>query len=154
MKKMAIFRKDSGFTLVEIMVVVGVIIVILALALPSMLRSRMNANEVAAISHCRLVANSCQSYYANVSPHTYPSGFEELATANPPYLDDTFNAVSPERQGYIFTYRRVNSDSFYVRANPRSYGRTGVRYFYVDETGIITSNDKVPAGPDDPPVSG
>ena len=148
------FRKDSGFTLVEIMVVVGVIIVILALALPSMLRSRMNANELAAIAHCRLVANACQSYYVNVLSHTYPAGFEELATSNPPYIDSTFNANRPERQGYVFIYTRRNSESFWLRADPIRRGRTGVRYFYVDETGVVTNRVGGQAGPDDPPVSG
>ncbi len=144
----------QGFTLVEIMIVVGIIVILLVLALPSMLRSRMNANESAAIASCRLVANACQSYYTNSLPHTYPSSFSELATADPPYIDTMFDAINPERHGYIFTYARSDSETFYIRADPYKEGRTGVRYFYVDETGVITNKIGGKAGPEDEPVSG
>jgi type IV pilus assembly protein PilA len=147
-------KRKASFTLVEIMVVVGVIVILMTLAIPSMLRSRINTNEAAAVASCRTVADACQSYYANVIPHTYPSGFEELVTLEPPYIDNIFNAVAPERQGYIFTYTIPNSESFIVRAEPISPGRSGVRYFYVDETGLITNRIGGAAGPNDPPVSG
>ena len=147
-------KNKNGFTLVEIMVVVAIIVIIFTLAVPIMLRSRMNANEVAAIGHCRLIANACQSYYTNVQPHTYPASIAVLTTLTPPYLDQSFNAAAPQRQGYIFTYGRTSADSFWVRARPRSVGRTGNRYFYVDETGVIRARTGGPAGPTDPPVSG
>ena len=143
-----------GFTLVEIMVVVGVILIVLTLALPPMLRSRMHANEVSAISHCRLISNACQAYYSNVIQHTYPSGLDDLIVPilDPPYIDSIL--ASGEKQGYNFTYDLVNEDSFTLRANPRNVGRTGNRYFYVDETGVIRNAEGGEAGPDDDPVSG
>ncbi|MFC1709897.1 type II secretion system protein [Candidatus Omnitrophota bacterium] len=146
--------RNHGFTLIEIMVVVGVIVVLMVLAMPSMIRSRLNANESSAITVCRQVSNACQFYYSNVSPHTYPSGFQELANANPQYLDDTFDTVRPEKHGYRFTYTREDSENFSIIGEPASEGRTGVRYFYVDEVGVITNKAGEQAGPNDDPVSG
>ena len=146
--------KNSGFTLVEIMVVVGIIMIVLTLALPNMLRSRISANEAAAVANCRLISNACQGYYANVIPHTYPLSLEGLIepTSNPPYIDTTL--ATGTKQGYLFTYAFVNDDSFTLLANPKNVGRTGNRYFYVDETGTITNKEGGKAGPDDNPVSG
>lgn len=147
-------KRNCGFTLIEIMVVVAVILIILVIALPNMLRSRMNANEIAAIGHCRLVSNACQSYYSNNMPHAYPTGLTDLVapTSVPPYIDTALS--SGKKQGYEFTYTFVNEDSFTLRANPKTPGRTGVRYFYVDETGVIRANASQEAGPTDTPVSG
>jgi len=149
-----IIRSKSGFTLIEIMIVVGILLVLATLALPTMLRSRMNANELAAITHCRLISNSCQSFYSNAMPHTYPSALEDLAlpNSNPPYIDEIL--ASGERQGYIFGYTLVDEDTFILKASPKSPGRTGIRYFYVDETGVIHNKDGEEAGPNDPVVSG
>ena len=147
-------EKNSGFTLVEIMVVVAVIIIVLTLALPTILRSRIIGNEASAIAHCRLIYNACQSYYANVIPHTYPLILEGLIkpTSNPPYIDSTL--ASGEKQGYQFCYTFGDEESFVLRANPKNPGRTGNRYFYVDEMGTITNKEGGEAGPDDDPVSG
>ena len=148
------FRGKLGFTLVEIMVVVGIILIVLTLALPAMLRSRLHANEVAAISHCRLISNACQAFYTHVNPHTYPTSFDDLIapTSDPPYIDTVL--ASGEKQGYEFNYTRVDEDSFTLRANPRTPGRTGSRYFYVDETGVIRNAEGGEAGAGDDPVSG
>jgi hypothetical protein len=114
----------------------------------------MNANELAAIAHCRLISNSCQSYYSNTIPHTYPSLLTDLIApnSNPPYIDTTL--ASGERQGYVFEYNLVNEDSFTLRASPKTPGRTGIRYFYVDELGVVHNKDNEEAGPNDPIVSG
>jgi prepilin-type N-terminal cleavage/methylation domain-containing protein len=155
-KKTAFTRHCSsgGFTLVEIMVVVAILLIIVTLALPNMLRSRMNANELAAITHCRLISNSCQSFYSNTIPHTYPSSLDDLIepTSSPPYIDTTL--ASGDKQGYTFEYNSDGEDSFILQASPKTPDRTGVRYFYVDETGVIRSRAGEEAGPNDPPVSG
>lgn len=147
-------RKVSGFTLIEIMVVIGVILIILALALPNMLRSRLNANEIAAIANCRLISNACQSFYTNVMPHAYPRRLSDLIapTSVPPYIDSLL--ASGLKQGYRLIFAYVNSEAFTLNANPRTVGKTGIRYFFVDETGVIRANSTGPAGASDPPVGG
>ena len=147
-------RKSFGFTLIEIMVVVSVILIVLSLALHNILRSRMIANEASAIAHCRLISNACQSYYVNVIPHTYPSSLGDLITptSDPPYIDTVL--AFGEKQGYQFNYTFVDEENFTLRANPKTEGRTGKRYFFVDETGMICNKEGGEAGPDDDPVSG
>jgi len=146
-------KNKAGFTLIEIMIVVGVILVIVALGLPSMLRSRMNANELAAVAACRIISNACQLYYTNDLPHSFPEGLNNLALpdSDPPYIDSAL--ASGQKQGYKFEYSFVNSEAFTLRADPTRPGRTGARYFFVDETGLIRAREGGQAGVDDKPVS-
>lgn len=134
------------------MVVVAIIATLAALAISSMLRSRLNANEMAAITSLRTISTGAQNYYARSSPHTYPEELDDLGApdSDPPYLDDRL--ASGEKQGYDFVYELEDEDTYTCRANPKTIGKTGNRYFYVDETGRITANMEEEAGPDDPMV--
>lgn len=127
-----------GFTLVEMMVVIAIISTLAAISIPVFLTSRINANEASAIASCKAVSTSCQSYYMNVDPHTYPAQLDDLVApaSDPPYLD-TVLAVDKRKQGYRFEYTLNGAESFTLYADPITVGRTGNRYFFVDETGII-----------------
>jgi len=144
--------RARGFTLVEVMIVIAIISTLAVLAISSMLRSRMNANEMAAIASLRTISNGAQNFYAQASPHTYPAALSELGTPTsiPPYVDSLL--AGGARQGYTFVYARTDADHYTCRANPNTPGRTGNRYFYVDETGRTTANATGPAGPTDPLV--
>jgi len=139
-----------GFTLVEIIVVIAIIATIAAIAIPSMLRSRMNANETIAITSCKTISSACQSYFS--TKDTFPSSLADLAApaSTPPYIDDEL--ASEEKAGYKFTYDPIDPVSFTLNADPRRPGRDGERYFYTDETGRITAKEGSRAGPGDPAV--
>lgn len=145
-------RKDTGFTLVEIMIVIAIIATLAALAIPNMLRSRINANEMAAIASMRVIVTGAQNYYANINPHTYPLALTDLTSpaSKPPYIDDVL--ASGLRQGYNFIYTKTGDESFTLSGSPTTVGRTGNRHFYADETGVIRANNTGPAGPSDTPV--
>ncbi|MFH1853861.1 MAG: type II secretion system protein [Candidatus Omnitrophota bacterium] len=145
-------RVAKGFTLVEIMIVVAIVMTLATLAISSVLRARQNANEMAAVVACRTVVTATQNFYANSYPHAYPSSLSDLVPpiSDPPYIDSVL--ASGTKQGYNFIYNRVNSESFALNANPTVIGKTGSRYFYADETSVIKANSSGPAGPSDPVV--
>lgn len=137
--------KKRAFTLIEIMVVVGIFIVLTTLIVPSILRSRIVANESAAISNIKTVAGACQLYHINKG--TYPQDLITLSNSTPPYIDPELG--SGNRQGYGFVYTFMDLDHFTLNANPLSTGLLKGRYFYTDETGIVRAKQGGPAGPND-----
>lgn len=137
----------EGFTLVEIMIVVAIVIILLVIAMPNLLRSRIIANETAALTNCRSINNACQLYHIN--HETYPNGLTDLIepTSNPPYIDTTL--AGGRKQGYEFIYQLVDADHFTLNINPLTSGLLKGRYFYMDEAGIIRAKSDGPAGPTD-----
>ena len=126
-----------GFTLVEIMIVVAIIALLAAIAIPNLLRARLNANESAAIAALRTISTACESFRA--ANNTYPANLAALSGANPPYIDATLGAGS--KQGYNFTYVLVNSNQYTCTAAPVTANVTGSRTFFVDESGVLRLND-------------
>ncbi|NQU19504.1 prepilin-type N-terminal cleavage/methylation domain-containing protein [bacterium] len=130
----------KGFTLVEIMIVVAIIILLAAIAIPNLLRARLNANEAAAIASLRTISTACESYRAAQTSPTYPGELTDLSTANPPYIDTTLGGGS--KQGYIFTYADANSGNTYnTTATPQTPTVTGNRTFVVTANGVIMDGD-------------
>lgn len=141
-----------GFTLVEIMIVVAIVMTLATLAISSVLRARLNANEMAAVASCRAIVTAAQNFYSNSYPHAYPNSLSDLIApvSVPPYIDSVLG--SGTKQGYLFAYNRVDSEGFTLNASPAVPDRTGSRYFYADETSIIKASSTGQAGPDDPAV--
>ena len=145
------FSNQAGFTLVEIMVVVSIVIILATLAISLILRNRITTNEAVAITSCRTISSACQSYYAGSLPHAYPDTLARLgpAQSDPPYIDSA--VATGSRSGYNFIYTpSEDTVSFVLLAEPVVYQRTGNRYFYTDETGKTTAKEGETAGPDDP----
>jgi prepilin-type N-terminal cleavage/methylation domain-containing protein len=128
----------KGFTLVEIMIVVAIIALLAAIAIPNLLRARLNANESAAIGALQTVSTASQSYRGG-NP-TYPSNLAALSGSTPPYIDTVIGGGA--KQGYNFALTG-STNSFTSTARPGTFGTTGNRSFYCDESGVIrftTSN--------------
>jgi prepilin-type N-terminal cleavage/methylation domain-containing protein len=134
-----------GFTLVEIMIVVAVVVVLVGLSIPNILRSRVVGYEGVALANLKTISIACQLYHMNQG--TYPNDLSDLSESDPPYIDSSLG--SGNKQRYEFKYVRVNVDSFTINANPASGGLLKGKYFYVDESGIIRSKADGPAGPTD-----
>lgn len=156
--------RPAGFSLIELLIVVAVILVICAIAVPSLLRSRISANEAAATNALRVVASMNVRYMI-----TYQQGFsQDLKSLGPPpsgqqpsnSAADLIDSVlaSGIKAGYSFVYTPLDPNStgtptgYTVQANPVSPGQTGIRYFYIDQANTIYVSTSGPAGRSSPPL--
>ena len=124
-------KKNAGFTLIELMIVVAIIAIIAAIAIPNLLRSRMQSNESAAIGNLRTINASEVAFHSANS--AFATTFDQLTTATPPFLDGNW-AVA--KSGYNYAMAGT-VDCFQVTATPTTPGTTGNRYFCTDCTGVI-----------------
>ncbi len=126
----------KGFTLVEIMIVVAIIILLAAIAIPNLLRARLNANEAAAIGACRTVSTAAESFRAGQTTPSYPASLAVLATSVPPYIDTVLG--TGVKSGYSFDYDSTSGgDAYTCVATPTTVNVTGVRTFFVDGSGVV-----------------
>jgi type IV pilus assembly protein PilA len=150
-------RKPRGFSLIELLIVVAIILVIVAIAVPSFLRSRIAANESAAVASLRTL-NSAQISYNSAYPTVgYADTLAVLGgtSCSPPSsasacLIDSVLA-SGQRTGYNFTLTNVSgspNSTYNFIAAPTMYNYSGMRYFcsYADavvrySTSSITTCD-------------
>ena len=131
----------KGFTLVEIMIVVAIIALLAAIAIPNLLRARLNANETAALGALHTICAVSTSYHdvnyvGATSTHTYPTdltGFAAVGAA-PAYLDPVLTTGT--KQGYLFVYAG-GPNAYTCTAAPVTVNVTGERYFFVNETGVV-----------------
>ena len=121
------------------MIVVAIIALLAAIAIPNLLRARHNANEAAAIGSVRTISTACESFRAAQTPPAYPVNLAALGAAIPPYIDNTLAAGT--KQGYTFVYARPNVNQYTCTASPQQVGVTGTRVFFVNETGVIRLNN-------------
>ena len=128
-------RPRKGFTLVEIMIVVAILVTLAVIAIPGFLRARVIANESSAIGSMRTISTGCESYRSMQNPSTYPPDLATLSTENPPYIDPTLGGGV--KQGYNFTYTLVGPNQYTCIAAPVTPNITGIRVFFVDESGVI-----------------
>ena len=159
-------RKQKGFSLIELLIVVAIILVIAAVAIPNLLRSRMSANEASAVASMRTIITS-EIVYSS----TYTIGFSaDLASLSdagapanctPPAVPAATSAclidpllASGTKSGYLFTYTAtggsgVNS-TYSLNADPVNAGISGQRHFYTDATDVLRVNVTAVASATDP----
>ena len=165
-------RKQNGFSLIELLIVVAFILVIAAIAIPNFLRSRLMANEASAVSSLRNI-NTAQVSYAS----TYPTqGFaSDLNTLGPGSSggsgpSSSTNALlldvvlgcpagvgtaSCTKSGYLFSIvagAGPTVNTYVSFANPTALGQTGNRYFRSDNSGLIRYNSTAIATSNDQPL--
>jgi len=155
---------QRGFSLIELLIVIAIILVIAGLAIPSFLRSKMRANEAAVVGALRSVTTANETYRS-----TYAQGYAPtLASLAPPPSGTPASATAADlldptlaggtRNGYNFLYNPIDTDGngqfdqYTVNANPVQVGSSGEKYFYVDHTNVVRENLGGPADANSPPV--
>jgi len=147
-------KSEKGFTLIELMIVVAVIAIIAAIAIPNLLRSRMSANEAAAIGALRTISNAEVQFqsagildadadnvgdFALLGPATAVGTLANPVAGAEPFVDNVLG--SGTKSGYLFVIAPGNAgvgDEIYTAtADPVTPGRTGVRRFFMDNSAVI-----------------
>ena len=159
-------KKQKGFSLIELLIVVALILIIAAIGVPNLLRAKIAANEASAVQTCRTI-NTAESVYSTTYQSTtvfspdLPSlgdggtpancaGATTVPSSTAACLIDSAveNAVSGgapgAKSGYIFTYT-PQSGSYTLSATPVTLNGSGVRYFYTDQSAVIRVNLGAPA---------
>ena len=154
-------NKQRGFSLIELLIVVAIILIIAAIAIPNLLRARISANEASAVASLRTMNTACITY--NSTYGQYPASLTNLGpvasgatpTSNSADLLDSILGASgtPQKSGYKFTYALGSGNQTYsVNANPVVQNQTGIRGFFTDQSGVIRMNSTGAATNTDAPL--
>jgi type IV pilus assembly protein PilA len=142
-------RKQDGFSLIELLIVVAIILVIAAIAVPNYLRSRLAANESSAAQSLRTINTAAVTYSTVYPSDGFPPSLAALGGAEPCtatssnacLLDQVLSAGT--KAGYTFVWTgdgQTPSVTYFVTATPVTLGLSGQRMFCSDQTSVIRFN--------------
>jgi len=171
---------DDGFSLIELLIVVAIILIIAAIAIPDLLKSRQAAQQASAVGSLRSLNTSNVTYAA-----TYTTGYSQDlismdGTASPAtqasagLIDSILASGTKSSYGFEYAANPANPapplpcvpgivtqggigaapiSSYSINASPLQCAGSG-NFYFTDQSGAVRQNNLTPAGPSDPPLAG
>lgn len=127
-------HSKSGFTLVEIMIVVAIIALLAAIAIPNLLRAKISANDALAQSTLRTISTASETY-ATASSGNYPGNVTSLTGASPAYLNSDYCGATQSGYTYACTF---GAGSYTFTATPVTVGTSGTTTYTITTGGLLT----------------
>jgi type IV pilus assembly protein PilA len=145
-----VLRIQNGFSLIELLIVVAIILIIAAIAIPNLIKARISANEASAVSSMRTYTSANVAYSTLCPLIGFPATLADLGpgggacAGGANIVDPILGSAAPVKAGYGFTYTPVavsgTNTNYTMNGTPIIVGATGQRNFFCDETGLIRYN--------------
>ncbi|HET6930055.1 MAG TPA: prepilin-type N-terminal cleavage/methylation domain-containing protein [Candidatus Acidoferrum sp.] len=142
-------KKQKGFSLIELLIVVAIILIIAAIAIPNLLKSKMAANESSAVGSLRTINTGEVTYASSCPANGFSASLVELnggkaCPSGAGIIDNVLGGADPStKSGYTFAYTAGAADasgvvsSYVLNGTPLTVNVTGNRMFCTDQSGVI-----------------
>jgi type IV pilus assembly protein PilA len=135
-------NRQKGFSLIELLIVVAIILIIAAIAIPNLLRAKIAANQASAVGSLRTLNTACIEFSTSYGQfpaaltNLGPVGSGTASSTSADLIDSVLSAGT--KSGYTFSYTAgASNQSYSITATPITAATTGQNMYYTDQTGVI-----------------